>query len=48
MDGYRRQEIEARQLLGYVPEEPRIYDEVTPNWLGHFAGSYYRSWDADY
>lgn len=45
---YRRQEIEARQLLGYVPEEPRIYDEVTPNWLGHFAASYYRSWDADY
>ncbi len=41
-------EIEAKRLLGYVPEECRLYEDATARWLGRFVSRLYQDWDADF
>lgn len=43
-----KQEIEVKQLVGYVPEESNLYEEATPVWLGRFVAHYYATWDDTY
>jgi len=44
----REREQEVKNLVGYVPEECRVYEEVTPDWTGQFVSHYYSSWDHGY
>ncbi|MTI86198.1 MAG: ABC transporter ATP-binding protein [Firmicutes bacterium] len=45
---YLKQEQQVKNLVGYVPEDCRIYEEVTANWVGQFVSHYYKTWDHDY
>ncbi len=45
---YLKQEQQVKNLVGYVPEDGRIYEEVTANWVGQFVSHYYKTWDHDY
>lgn len=41
----RRDELEIRQLVGYVSETHPYYQELTVDWTVRFWGRFYRSWD---
>ncbi|MGB9782959.1 MAG: ABC transporter ATP-binding protein [Moorellaceae bacterium] len=41
-------EMYIKSRIGYVPEESRLYDEATGNWLGNFLSRYYPTWDQDF
>lgn len=38
-------EVFIKSRIGYVPEDNRLYDEATANWLGGFLSRYYSTWD---
>ena len=35
----------TKASIGFVPEEPFLYDELTPAWHGRFAAAWYPTWD---
>lgn len=42
------QQVEAKQLVGYVSEDMRLYKQATVQWHMDFIQSIYPSWDAAY
>jgi|LSQX01.2.fsa_nt_gb ABC-2 type transport system ATP-binding protein len=45
---HRLYEKEVKRRIGYVGEEPRFYEEMTPLWFGGFVSKYYPTWDKAY
>jgi len=41
-------EKEVKRRIGYVGEEPRFYEEMTPLWFERFVSKYYPTWDKAY
>lgn len=41
-------EREVKHRIGYLGEEPRFYEEMTPAWFGGFVSKYYPTWDMTY
>ncbi len=42
---HRAHEEEVKRHVGYVGEEPHLYEEMTPAWFGGFVSKYYPTWD---
>ena len=45
---HRLYEKEVKRRIGYVGEEPRFYEEMTPLWFEGFVSKYYPTWDKVY
>jgi ABC-2 type transport system ATP-binding protein len=45
---HRLYEQEVKRRIGYLGEEPRFYEEMTPLWFGGFVSKYYPTWDKAY
>ncbi len=45
---HRLYEKEVKRRIGYVGEEPRFYEEMTPLWFEGFVSKYYPTWDKAY
>lgn len=45
---HRLYEKEVKRHIGYVGEEPRFYEEMTPVWFEGFVSKYYPTWDKAY
>jgi ABC-2 type transport system ATP-binding protein len=45
---HRLYEREVKRRIGYVGEEPRFYEEMTPLWFEGFVSKYYPTWDKAY
>jgi len=43
-----RQPVEAKRLLGYVPDHPFLYDKLTGNEFMRFVAGLYRMSDSDF
>lgn len=40
----RLHERAIKQSIGFVPEEPFVYQDMNANWFGRFAGAHYPTW----
>lgn len=38
-------EMQIKDKIGYVGEQPTFYDELTVDWTGNFAKKFYSNWD---
>lgn len=45
---HQAHEEEVKRHVGYVGEEPHLYEEMTPVWFGGFISKYYPAWDQGY
>ncbi len=45
---HRLYEKEVKRRIGYLGEEPRFYEEMTPAWFEGFVSKYYPTWDKTY
>lgn len=41
----RKYNHEIKQRIGYVSEDQYFYEDVTAEWMGNFAGTFYSKWD---
>lgn len=37
----------TKASIGFVPEEPFLYEDLTPEWHGRFAAAHFPTWDSD-
>jgi ABC-2 type transport system ATP-binding protein len=44
-DGYPDDEVAIKRRIGYVPEHPSGYDDLSPKALGRFVSHFYPRWD---
>ncbi|MDI6710713.1 MAG: ATP-binding cassette domain-containing protein [Thermoanaerobacterales bacterium] len=42
---HREREPAVKSLVGYVPEENRLYEDLSGAWLARFVSRYYPAWD---
>jgi ABC-2 type transport system ATP-binding protein len=42
---YADNEQRIKQQIGYVPEEPFLYQLMKPDWFGQFVAPFYPQWD---
>ena len=43
--GYEDREMEIKNRIGYVPQEPVFYADKTVQWTARFAAPYFARWD---
>ncbi|HHT25982.1 MAG TPA: ABC transporter ATP-binding protein [Firmicutes bacterium] len=43
---YAGHEQDIKRQIGYVPEEPFLYQLMKPDWFGRFVAPFYPRWDA--